>query len=236
MKEKINLLFKKYKIVLIALIFIIIIVIYLLIPSPTKTVKSSPKLEKKTNIKKEKINITTEKVKQKTVKVDIKGYVANPNVYEVEENSRVIDVINIAGGLIEGANTELINLSQKVKDEMTIIIYSNVQINDYRNSKKEIVYVEVEKCPDKINDACINKQENSSKETKTDEIGTNEKISINSADEIELTKISGIGESKAKDIIEYRKTNGPFKQIDDIKNVKGIGEALFEKIKDNIIV
>lgn len=168
------------------------------------------------------------------IKVDIKGNVANPGVIELDEGSRVIDAINLAGGLLDNSNTELINLSMKLKDEMTIIIYTNKEINDYKKNlnKKEIVYVEVPVCPDKINDACINKDtKNSSKKDIQ-----NEKVSINTANIDELQKIPGIGASKANDIVSYREKNGSFKTIEDIKQVSGIGDALFEKIKDNITI
>lgn len=61
-------------------------------------------------------------------------------------------------------------------------------------------------------------------------------ININTADINTLTRLNGIGEVKAKAIIEYRQQNGPFRTIEEIKNVKGIGEATFQKIKDRIIV
>lgn len=167
------------------------------------------------------------------IKVDIKGSVQSPGVYELDEDSRVIDLINMAGGLLKDSNTELINLSMKLKDEMTIIIYSNKEIDNYKknNNKKEIVYIEVEKCPDKINDACINKTTESNNSDKLDN-----KISINNASIQELVKIPGVGEAKAKDIVSYREKNGLFKTIEDIKQVSGIGDSLFEKIKDNITI
>ena len=59
-------------------------------------------------------------------------------------------------------------------------------------------------------------------------------VSINTASVTELTSLTGVGESKAKSIIEYREKEGPFKDIKDIMNVSGIGEALFAKIKDYI--
>ena len=65
--------------------------------------------------------------KQKVV-VDIKGMVASPGIYEVDSTSRVNDVINLAGGLLEGADTSLINLAKIVEDEMIIIIYSKEEI------------------------------------------------------------------------------------------------------------
>jgi competence protein ComEA len=185
------------------------------------------------------------------VKVDIKGAVNNPGVYELESNSRVIDAINMAGGLLENADTTLINLSKNLTDEMTIIIYTKEEIENYKATQKQIeyVYIEVESCPDKINDACINpsseesssssKTENTSTKTSTTQDNTTEEsklVSINTATSDELQTISGIGKSKAEAIINYRTQNGSFKSIEDIKNVSGIGDSLFEKIKDYITI
>ena len=91
--------------------------------------------------------------------VDIKGEINNPGVYEVDCNKRVIDVINMAGGLTDKADTSILNLSKKVKDEMYIIIYSSNQINEYKKEllpSKEIIKRVEEKiiCPDNSNDAC----------------------------------------------------------------------------------
>lgn len=156
-----------------------------------------------------------------TVIVDIKGMVASPGVYEIDSTSRVNDVIEIAGGLIDGADTSLINLAKIVEDEMTIIIYSNEEVK--AKYKEEVCVCD---CPLITNDACINSA-NSEK---------NVIININTATKEELMTISGIGESKADDIIKYRESNGNFKSIDEIKNVSGIGDSLFEKIKDYITV
>ena len=64
----------------------------------------------------------------------------------------------------------------------------------------------------------------------------NKKININTASLEELITLNGLGESKAKSIIEYRNSNGEFKNVEELKNVDGIGDALFDKIKDKIIV
>ena len=61
-------------------------------------------------------------------------------------------------------------------------------------------------------------------------------VNINTANVDKLTELTGIGETRAKAIIEYRESHGGFNEIDDIKNVSGIGEASFQKIKDNIKV
>ena len=66
--------------------------------------------------------------------------------------------------------------------------------------------------------------------------GSDSRVNINTASEEELTAISGIGQKKARAIVEYRSQNGAFSSIDEIKNVNGIGDALYEKIKDSICI
>lgn len=158
--------------------------------------------------------------------VDIKGYVLKEGVYSFQrsENARVNDLILKAGGLKKEADTSLINLSKKLEDEMTVIIYSQKEVNNYVNMQNTLAQ-KLEICELKLqNNACINKEVNNNKE---------DKININTASKEELMKLSGIGESKAKAIIEYRSKN-VFKDIKDILNVDGIGETLFESIKENI--
>lgn len=202
--------------------------------------------ENKLSIEKVEKDIQNEKQEEikKTIFVDVKGYVNNPGVYEVDENKRVIDAINLAGGLKSNAITSNLNLSKKLTDEMLIIIYSKQEINTYI-SKLEKENVEIKEvscvsteciCPDVKNDACINKEEiniedEQSKQEKIEQ--KNDKISINNATKEELMTLDGIGESKANNIIKYRQEN-KFNTIEDIKNVSGIGDAAFEKIKDKI--
>ena len=150
--------------------------------------------------------------------VDIKGMVVNPGVYKVEEGTRINDVITLAGGLKEGADTSNINLAKLVTDEMTIIIYSSEEVLE--KYKKEVCVCD---CPYIENDACINNEEN-------------KLVNINTCTLEELLTINGIGKAKAQSIIDYRKENGNFNSIEDIKNVPGIGVSLFEKIKDYITV
>ena len=171
----------------------------------------------------------------KTLFIDVKGSVNAPGVYEIDEGKRVIDAINLAGGLTENADTINLNLSKKLTDEMYIVVYSKDEIYNYKKNtdkpNEEIKCASVEcVCPDVKNDACINKENNN------DETIINDKVSINNASKEELMNLSGIGESKAEAIISYRNENGDFQNIEDIKNVSGIGDALFEKIKDNITI
>lgn len=160
-------------------------------------------------------------------KVDIKGEILTPGIYTLKSNSRVIDVIEMSGGLTENADTSVINLSKKITDEMVIIIYSKSEVKDFEKIK------ETEKI---VQEKCIKKDENALKNDAciTDSVKTSGKVSINTATKEELMSLTGIGDSKAEDIIKYREENGLFKTIEDIKNVSGIGDSLFAKIKENI--
>ena len=176
----------------------------------------------------------------KTVKVDVKGEVSKPGVYALEEGKRINDAINLSGGLTENADTSLLNLSKVLKDEMVIIVYNKDKIEQIKKEvatpKTIIEYIEKEcVCPDTINDACM--VETNSNDDKKDIIDTtNGKVNINTATKDILLTIKGIGETKADAIIKYRSEVGLFKDINEIKNISGIGESTFEKIKDNITV
>ena len=204
------------------LIMIIVPVTIILLNSNNneKDKKDDLVIEKKTTTKKE-------KVEKEMYKVDIKGEVLTPGIYSLDSNKRVIDVIEMSGGLTENADTSVINLSKKIKDEMVIIIYSKSEVKEFEKTK------EIES---QIQEKCIQKDENSLKNDAciSTDSKTNGKISINTGTKEELMTLSGIGESKAQDIIKYREENGPFKTIEDIKNVSGIGDSLFAKIKENI--
>ena len=155
--------------------------------------------------------------------VDIKGEVNNPGTYEVLPDTRVLDVIEKAGGLTENANTSVNNLSLKVKDEMVIIIYSNEEVSNFSKVKEEESRVS-KSCnsSDIKNDTCISNDSLSSL------------VNINTASKEELMTLTGIGEAKALDIISYRDNNGLFNDISDITKVSGIGDSLYAKIKDFI--
>ena len=164
------------------------------------------------------------------IKVDIKGKVKNPGVYEVDSNYRVIDAIKKAGGVTNDADTSVVNLSKKVYDEMVIIIYSKAEVKNISEIKKQEEIKEKACLSNEklVNGACI------SIEPSEGSAEADKKVSINTDSIDELMMLPGIGESKAKEIITYRKTHGNFSSIEDIMNVEGIGESIFEKIKDNI--
>ena len=160
--------------------------------------------------------------------IDIKGAVQKPGVYNVDSNLTINDVIKIAGGLTKEADTSLINLAKKITDEMVIIVYTKEEVKNSNLVNTVIKVVEKEcVCPNIENDGCLNNEIE-------DNISNNPKenlININTATKEELLTVSGIGESKANNIIKYREEVGRFNTIEDIKNVEGIGEKLYESIK-----
>lgn len=233
--EKIKkILFKYWK-----LLIIIVLLLVLLIAGIYLYFKFNIKEEIKDDVILEKTEVKNEPKKEviEKITIDIKGAVKNPGVYEIELGKRVNDAIKLAGGLKSSADNSIINLSKKLKDEMVIIIYTKEEIKKMMEGDTVIKIIEKEcVCPKLENDACIDEKVTNEKTKVNVDESKKELISINTATINELTSISGIGESKAKSIIEYREKNGNFEKIDDLKNVNGIGESLFEKIKDYITV
>ena len=159
--------------------------------------------------------------------VDVKGAVKNPGVYKLEKGSRVIDAINVSGGLLKNANTMYMNLSKILIDSDIIKVYTNDEIEEaFKEEKVEIIEPCI--CEEVICDIDNDEQNNDK--------NVNSKININTASVQELDTLNGIGEAKAKAIFEYRNSNGNFSKIEDIMNVSGISETLFEKIKAFITV
>ena len=174
----------------------------------------------------------------KKMYVDIKGAVKNPGVYQVNEENIINDVINLAGGLLDKAYVENINLSKKVQDELVIYVYTkneikknNLQENQTCSSNN---YIITECTENKV--SIITSNENNENNENNNSSVSSSLININIASIEELTTLPGIGESKAQNIINYREENGYFKTIDEIKNVNGIGEATFDQLKKYITV
>lgn len=140
--------------------------------------------------------------------VDVKGEVHAPGVYELPTDGRVKDAIAMAEGLTDEANELAINFAQKVEDQM-------------------VIYV-----PHEDDDSGL--PENTT--TGAGEASGATVININTASEQELMTLSGIGQAKAQQIIQYREENGLFDTPEDLMNVSGIGEKSFETLKDSIKV
>lgn len=183
---------------------------------------------------------------------DIKGSVNSPGVYEIKNNYTIIDIIKDAGGLKSDSYTNKINLSKKVKDEMVIYIPSKTDIEkikllencDCSKFKKNCNEENIEIKNTIETTTTTSKQQTETAITKeqttqTPQTTTEEKklpININTCNISDLLKIKGLGETKATKIIEYRELNGLFNNIEEIKNVNGIGDVLFNKIKEFITV
>ncbi len=138
--------------------------------------------------------------------VYVVGAVYKPGVVEVEEGTRLYQVIQKVGGALETADLSKINLASIVKDEQKIIV-------PYIENKE-----------DKVNDNSANVQ-----------AGVR-LVNINTASEAELQTLNGIGASTAKKIVDYRNQNGDFNTVEEIMNVSGIGQSKFDSIKDDITV
>lgn len=205
----------------------------------------------------EKLTSSEEQKVEEYILVDIKGEVKTPGVYKLPVNSRVIDAIKASGGLTKKAVTTYINLSKTLKDENVIIINKKSELKKIEEKKniEEIKINDNSSVSVKTTDVITNDVDKVKEETTTESVtkapeeGTSSanenssetkkettSVNINESSIEELTTISGIGESKAKAIIEYRTANGPFKSIEDIKNVSGIGDKLYDKIKTYITI
>lgn len=178
------------------------------------TINASIEESKNNNIEEKEIKENKEEQKEMGtgIFVHIDGWIQNPGVYQIKENDRVNAIIEKAGGLKEGASIKSINLAARLSDGDKIYIPN-------REEEKQIETTEV-----KANN------------TGTVKITKNSKININKASISELKQITGIGESTANKIIDYRENVGKFKKIEDIKEVKGIGASKYESIKDKITI
>lgn len=142
--------------------------------------------------------------------VDIKGAVKVPGIYQLKNQQRIWDALALAGGVSEDADTAQVNYAQKVKDQMII----------YVPKKGEAVAQSLETL----------------QESAPAQQNQEEKINLNTATEAELQTISGIGAKKAQEIIRFRDEQGPFKTVEELKNVPGIGEKTVERLKDMLTV
>ena len=142
------------------------------------------------------------------------GAVQKEGVYQLKENDRLYMAIELAGGFTEEAAKEYHNLARIVKDGERIYILTKEEFNEL--SMQEQIEGELEILE-------------SMKETK-------EVVNLNTASLEQLMTLSGIGEAKAKSIIEYRTKVGKFQSIDELMNISGIGQSMFEKVKDSVTI
>ena len=154
------------------------------------------------------------------IKIHIIGAVQKEGIITLDENARVSDAVEAAGGLREDADINKINLAYILEDGMKIKIPS---IND----KEET---------DETNSEIVDNKETIQITPESSTKSITNKININKASQTELESLPGIGPTTALKIIDFRNENGKFASIEDLKEVAGIGESKYDKIKDLITV
>ena len=143
------------------------------------------------------------------VYVHVCGAVNSPGVYKLKTPVRVYEAIDSAGGITDEGCEEVINQAREIVDGEQIYIptFEEKENGNYINEQSSDVT--------QVNDGIIN---------------------INTASEEQLMTLPGIGQAKAASIINYRNDNGKFSSIEELKNIEGIKDGVFNKIKDKIII
>ncbi|WP_368399556.1 helix-hairpin-helix domain-containing protein [Streptococcus anginosus] len=158
---------------------------------------------------------TSSSAESEFLTVDVKGAVKNPGIYQLKKTSRINDAIQKAGGLTTDADSKSINLAQKLTDEAVVYVATMGE-----------------------NAASVSSNTGQSSTSGTSEVASQKgnKVNLNTADLSELQTISGIGQKRAQDILDYREANGKFNSVDDLKNVSGVGAKTLEKLKEYVTV
>lgn len=176
-------------------------------------------VEQKENI----IAENKEKEEKSKITIHMIGEVKNTGILTLEEGARISDAIEQAGGATKEADLNEINLAYELQDGEQIYVPNK---KDKEKSTQE-EYITKESG----NNVVKGKNESS-----TNKKGGGRKVNINEASQSELETLPGIGPSIANRIIEYRTQNGKFEKIEDLQNVKGIGDSKFANVKDNITI
>ena len=210
----INLNLKQKKIILIIILVIALITYYYLYTKNNTEEINNENLEITNNETQE------ESKEEEKIVVHITGAVNKEGIVELQTGARITDAIEKAGGAKENADIKNINLATILEDGMKV----HIPTVEETQANKENINVE--------NNA--SSQIDTGTKEATSNTKTQGKININTATKEELDTLPGIGPSTAAKIIEYRKENGKFKNIEEIKEVSGIGDAKYEKIKELI--
>ena len=158
--------------------------------------------------------------------VHVCGAVENPGVYFLDADSIKKDALDAAGGFTDGASLEYINLAEHIKDGEQIYFPYEDEVDVLKK-----VSIDSEESGDNYNE--VTEELDSSKKENYNLSG---KLDINRACREDFMTLSGIGEKRADAIISYRDEHGGFKSIDELKNIPGIKDGVYEKIKDYVTV
>lgn len=159
---------------------------------------------------------------EETIVVHITGEVKKEGVIYLKKGARIVDAIKEAGGETKEADLSQVNLAYELQDGQKIYI---------PNKNEKISQYIIGKNGETMNDNSANTGNESTSYNKE-----GAKVNINTASQAELDSLPGIGPALAQRIIDFRVENGNFNSIEDIQNVKGIGDSKYEDIKDKIVV
>ena len=172
--------------------------------------------------------VSDKEMQQAMIYVDVCGAVANPGVFQLAAGSRVFQAIEAAGGYLPEAALTCVNRAGVLTDGQQLYILTQEEME-----RQGLDPVEMAKASDGQMNGSAGTGQNTGM---TAQVQQGNRININTADEAQLTTLTGIGATRAQAIIAYREENGPFAAIEDIMNVQGIKEGTFAKIKDEIVV
>ena len=227
--KKLNL--KQKKIIAIILIILVIIAYYYLYLKNSTEEISNQDLEVNNTQESNQTN-ETEKETEETIVVHISGAVNIEGIVELEAGSRIANAIEKAGGVKENADMTDINLAYPLEDGMKIHIPTKEETEANKNNENMIDESYVTSSSGGVS----SKEDTNSIQGSSKSTTSNAKVNINTATQEELDTLPGIGPSIASKIIDYREQNGKFNSIEEIKEVSGIGDAKYEKIKDSITI
>lgn len=172
--------------------------------------------------------VSDKEMQQAMIYVDVCGAVANPGVFQLAAGSRVFQAIEAAGGYLPEAALTCVNRAGVLTDGQQLYILTQEEMERQGLDPAEM---------SGVSDGQMNGSAGTGQNTgMTAQVQQDNRININTADEAQLTTLTGIGATRAQAIIAYREENGPFVAIEDIMNVQGIKEGTFAKIKDEIVV
>ncbi len=163
-----------------------------------------------------------------TIQVDIQGAVQQPGLYELPYDARVEDAIKAAGG--PTGDTKALNLAERLYDGQKITVPA-AEGSAIAASREE-PSVSSKPAPASSSEP-VPSHEPSPSASETPNL---EKININTAGKEQLMELPGIGEVKAEAIIAYRESSGGFRAVEELLNVKGIGEKTLEKLRPLISI
>lgn len=172
--------------------------------------------------------VSDKEMQQAMIYVDVCGAVANPGVFQLAAGSRVFQAIEAAGGYLPEAALTCVNRAGVLTDGQQLYILTQEEMERQGLDPAEM---------SGASDGQMNGSAGTGQNTEMNaQVQQDNRININTADEAQLTTLTGIGATRAQAIIAYREENGPFAAIEDIMNVQGIKEGTFAKIKDEIVV